>query len=83
MILVYGCGNIGVMREIAENTLKHGGKVIGVMPQHIVDKEVAHHNITELHIVYSMHAGKPMMAEWRMHLLYCLGALVPSTKFLK
>jgi uncharacterized protein (TIGR00730 family) len=63
MILVYGGGNIGVMREIADSTLKHGGKVIGVMPRHIVDKEVAHHNITELHIVNSMHERKAMMAE--------------------
>jgi len=63
MTLIYGGGNIGVMREIADSTLKHDGKVIGVMPQHIVDKEVAHHNITELHIVSSMHERKAMMAE--------------------
>ena len=63
MTLVYGGGNIGVMREIADSTLKHGGKVIGVMPQHIVDKEVAHYNITQLHIVSSMHERKAKMAE--------------------
>jgi uncharacterized protein (TIGR00730 family) len=62
MTLIYGGGNIGVMREIADSALKHNGKVIGVMPQHIVDKEVAHHHITELHIVNSMHERKAMMA---------------------
>ncbi len=63
LTLVYGGGNIGVMREIADSTLKHGGKVIGVMPQHIVDKEVSHQGLTELHIVKSMHERKAMMAE--------------------
>jgi hypothetical protein len=63
MTLVYGGGNIGVMREIADSTLKAGGKVIGVMPQHIVDKEVSHQGLTELHIVKSMHERKAMMAE--------------------
>jgi uncharacterized protein (TIGR00730 family) len=61
--LIYGGGNIGVMREIADSALKHGGKVIGVMPQHIVDKEVAHYNISELHIVKSMHERKALMAK--------------------
>ncbi len=63
MALVYGGGNIGVMREIADSCLKHGGKVIGVMPRLIVDKEIAHKQITELHIVESMHERKAMMAE--------------------
>ena len=64
MTLIYGGGNIGVMREIADSMLKFNGKVIGVMPQHIVDKEVAHHHITELHIVNNMHERKAMMAEF-------------------
>jgi hypothetical protein len=63
MTLVYGGGNIGVMREIANSTLNAGGRVIGVMPQHIVDKEVSHHGLTELYIVKSMHERKAMMAE--------------------
>ena len=63
MTLVYGGGNIGVMREIADSCLKHGGKVIGVMPKLIVDKEIAHKQITELHIVDSMHERKALMAE--------------------
>ncbi len=60
--LVYGGGNIGVMREIADSVLENGGQVIGVMPRHIVDKEIAHRHITKLHIVETMHERKAMMA---------------------
>ncbi len=63
MTLVYGGGNIGIMREIADSALEHGGEVVGVMPQHIVDKEIAHRHITQLHIVKSMHERKALMAE--------------------
>jgi len=61
--LVFGGGNIGVMREIADSVMDAGGQVIGVMPKHIVDKEIAHQNITKLHIVGSMHERKALMAE--------------------
>ncbi len=61
--LVFGGGNIGVMREIADSVMESGGQVIGVMPKHIVDKEIAHQNITKLHIVGSMHERKALMAE--------------------
>ncbi|MFP4472132.1 MAG: TIGR00730 family Rossman fold protein [Bacteroidales bacterium] len=61
--LVYGGGNIGVMRVIADSALEAGGEVIGVMPRHIVDREIAHQEITKLHIVGSMHERKAMMAE--------------------
>lgn len=61
--LVFGGGNIGVMREIADSVMQAGGKVIGVMPKLIVDKEIAHQNITKLHIVESMHERKALMAQ--------------------
>ena len=61
--LVYGGGNIGVMREIADSVLENEGEVIGVMPRHIVDKEIAHQQLTKLHIVDTMHQRKAMMAE--------------------
>ncbi len=61
--LVYGGGNIGVMREIADSVIENGGEVIGVMPGHIVDKEIAHKQITKLHIVKTMHERKALMAE--------------------
>lgn len=61
--LVYGGASIGVMGAIADSVLKHGGRVIGVIPQSLVDYEVAHANLTELHIVDSMHQRKKMMYE--------------------
>jgi len=53
--LVYGGGNIGLMREVADGALEAGGKVIGVMPKLIVDKEIAHNSLHELKIVNTMH----------------------------
>jgi uncharacterized protein (TIGR00730 family) len=61
--LVYGGGNIGVMREIADSVLENGGEVIGVMPRHIVEKEIARKHLTKLHIVETMHERKALMAE--------------------
>ena len=61
--LVYGGARIGVMGRIATTMLEHGGQVIGVMPQGLVDKEVAHRGLTELHITESMHERKAMMAD--------------------
>ncbi|HPR58069.1 MAG TPA: TIGR00730 family Rossman fold protein [Bacteroidales bacterium] len=61
--LVYGGGNIGLMREVADSALAAGGEVIGVMPQNIVEKEIAHHAITKLHVVNSMHERKALMAD--------------------
>lgn len=63
LTLVYGGGNIGLMREVADSAIEHGGEVIGVMPRHIVDKEIAHQHISQLHVVSSMHERKALMAE--------------------
>ncbi len=63
LTLVYGGGNIGLMREVADSAIENGGEVIGVMPRHIVDKEIAHQQITKLHVVGSMHERKALMAE--------------------
>lgn len=63
LTLVYGGGNIGLMREVADSALENGGEVIGVMPRHIVDKEIAHQQLTKLHVVSSMHERKALMAE--------------------
>ena len=51
------------MGELADAALAAGGEVIGVIPQALVDKELAHHGVTELRIVSSMHARKALMAE--------------------
>ena len=61
--LVYGGGNVGLMGELADACLKHGGQVIGVMPKSLVDKEIAHRGLTELHVVDSMHRRKALMAD--------------------
>lgn len=60
--LVYGGADKGIMGVIADAVLEQGGKVHGVIPQMLVDKEIAHRGLTELHIVASMHARKTMMA---------------------
>ena len=61
--LVYGGGNVGLMGIVADAVLAQGGNVIGVIPQALVDKELAHGGLTELRIVHSMHERKAMMAE--------------------
>ena len=63
LTLVYGGGRVGLMGTIADAVLAHGGKVIGVIPDFLADKELAHLGCTELHIVKSMHERKLLMAE--------------------
>lgn len=63
LTLIYGGANVGLMGEIANTVLKNNGKVIGVMPKHLVDREVAHNSLTKLYIVNSMHERKQIMAE--------------------
>ncbi len=61
--LVYGGGRNGLMGILADATLAAGGRVVGVIPKALVEKEWAHHCCTELHIVESMHDRKRIMAE--------------------
>src|SRR5215216_2949562 len=61
--LVYGGGNVGLMGVIADAVLAGGGEVIGVIPQSLADREIAHDGVTDLRIVDSMHTRKAMMAE--------------------
>src|SRR5260221_13810401 len=61
--LVYGGGNIGLMGVAADAALAAGGSVIGLIPGHLADKELAHGGLTELLIVDSMHSRKAIMAE--------------------
>jgi uncharacterized protein (TIGR00730 family) len=60
--LVYGGGSGGLMGTVANATLAAGGRVVGVIPRALVEKEWAHHGCTELHIVDNMHERKRMMA---------------------
>jgi uncharacterized protein (TIGR00730 family) len=61
--LVYGGANVGLMRVLADTMLEGKGKVIGIMPRALVEKEVAHDNLTEMHIVEGMQERKAMMAD--------------------
>ena len=63
MELVYGGGNVGLMGALANACLNDGGRVIGVIPQALADKELAHAGLTELRIVSSMHERKSIMAD--------------------
>ncbi len=61
--LVYGGASIGLMGLLADSVLQLGGRVVGVIPEALARKEVAHHGLTELHITQSMHERKTRMAE--------------------
>ena len=61
--VVYGGGHVGLMGVLADAAMAAGGEVIGVMPQALVDREIAHGRISELRVVGSMHERKALMAE--------------------
>jgi hypothetical protein len=61
--IVYGGANVGLMQVVAEAALAEGGRVIGVIPSVLVEAEVAHRGVTELHITDSMHSRKALMSE--------------------
>jgi uncharacterized protein (TIGR00730 family) len=61
--VVYGGGNVGLMGVLADAALAHGGEVTGVIPRHLVEREVAHAGLSDLRIVDSMHQRKQAMAD--------------------
>jgi uncharacterized protein (TIGR00730 family) len=61
--LVYGGGRLGLMGIVADKVLEAGGEAFGVIPQALIDLEVAHTGLTELHIVTNMHERKAKMTE--------------------
>jgi len=61
--LVYGGGKVGLMGIIADAVMAHGGTAIGIIPQALLDKEVGHRGLSELHVVRNMHERKQMMAD--------------------
>ncbi|HEX5063710.1 MAG TPA: TIGR00730 family Rossman fold protein, partial [Kofleriaceae bacterium] len=61
LTLVYGGAHRGLMGVLADAVLAHGGRAIGVIPRALVDLEVAHTGLTELHVVETMHQRKAMM----------------------
>ena len=61
--LVYGGGKVGLMGAVADGARAAGGEVVGVIPQALVERELAHDGLTELHVVESLHERKALMAE--------------------
>jgi uncharacterized protein (TIGR00730 family) len=60
---IYGGGKVGLMGIVADAALAAGGEVVGIIPEHIQAKEIAHVGLTELHVVDSMHVRKRMMVD--------------------
>ncbi|WP_130803579.1 TIGR00730 family Rossman fold protein [Acinetobacter ihumii] len=61
--IVYGGASIGLMGQVADSVLEHQSEVVGVIPEFMLDYEVAHSKLTELHVVQTMHERKALMAE--------------------
>ena len=61
--VVFGGADVGLMKVVADTALAHGGRVIGIMPEALIEREIGHLGLTELHIVASMHERKAMMEE--------------------
>ena len=61
--MVYGGGRVGLMGVVADAALARGGEVVGVIPEALMPREVAHHGLTELHVVPGMHERKALMAK--------------------
>jgi uncharacterized protein (TIGR00730 family) len=61
--VIYGGGHVGLMGAVADSTIAAGGKVVGVITKHLLDKEVGHGGLTELRVVETMHERKAIMAD--------------------
>ena len=79
--VVYGGGKVGMMGVLADAALAAGGKVIGVIPRALLEKEVAHAGLTELRVVGSMHERKAMMAELSVGFIALPGGLGTMEEF--
>ena len=81
--IVYGGGNTGLMGELADAALAAGGEVVGVMPRHLVDREVAHRGLTRLEIVDSMHERKARLADMASAFVALPGGLGTLEEFVE
>ena len=61
--LVYGGGRLGLMGVVANSVLRHGGKVLGVIPRMLIEREAAHVSLTQQYVVNTMHERKTLMAD--------------------
>jgi len=73
--VVYGGGRVGLMGLVADAALEKGGDVIGIIPEHIEAREVQHTDLTELHVVDTMHVRKAMMVERSQAFVILAGGL--------
>jgi uncharacterized protein (TIGR00730 family) len=73
--LVYGAGGFGLMGQVSQGALDAGGEVIGVIPRSMVEREWGRHDLTELHVVETMHERKALMAEFADAFLCLPGGL--------
>lgn len=71
--LVFGGGRVGLMGIVADAALAAGGRVVGMIPRGMVERELAHTGLSELHVVESMHARKALMAEQADAFIACPG----------
>ncbi len=76
--LVFGGGHIGLMGILADAVLAAGGEAVGVIPQALVDRELAHRGLTRLHVVGTMHQRKALMAELADGFAALLDQLAPA-----
>jgi uncharacterized protein (TIGR00730 family) len=79
--VVYGGGRVGLMGVVADAVLDGGGQVIGVIPEPLATKEIAHDGLTELHIVADMHERKAMMARRSIAFLTLPGGIGTFEEF--
>jgi len=61
--LIFGGGSVGLMNEIANAVMRNGGKAYGIIPQHLVEREVQHDHLTDLTVTRNMHERKAMISE--------------------
>lgn len=73
--VIYGGGDIGLMGVLADEVIAQKGRIIGVIPQGLLDREVAHADLTELHVVSDMHERKAMMADFADGFIAMAGGL--------
>ena len=81
IVTVFGGGRVGLMGMVADSAMSNGGKVIGIIPDHIAEKEIAHHDLTELHVVETMHERKQMMVDRSDAFLILPGGLGTMDEF--
>ena len=79
--VVYGGGRVGLMGLVADAALEKGAKVIGIIPEHIQAREVEHNELTELHVVDSMHTRKQMMVDLSQAFVILPGGLGTLDEF--